>query len=76
MKNYLFLKETTKSIILFNYTQVVTRSSQTLDYFFTRNPSRKALVNLKYSRIELACIHSGKKLYLRQVEKDQTPGIK
>jgi hypothetical protein len=36
------------------------KSVQTLDYFFKRNPSRKASVNLKYSRIELACIHGGK----------------
>jgi len=45
----------------YNFIQLYTRTSQTLDYFFKRNPSRKASVNLKYSRIELACIHGGKK---------------
>ena len=60
----------------YNFIQLYTRTSQTLDYFLKRNPSRKVLVNLKYSRIELACIHGGKKLFPRQVEKDQTPGIR
>ena len=41
--------------------QFLSRTSQALDYFLKRNPSRKASVNLKYSRIELACIHGGKK---------------
>ena len=45
----------------YNFIQLYTRTSQTLDYFFKRNPSRKASVNLKYSRIELACIHGGTK---------------
>jgi hypothetical protein len=58
----------------YNFIQLYTRTSQTLDYFFKRNPSRKASVNLKYSRIELACIHGGKKICFR--EKDQTPGIR
>ena len=39
----------------YNFIQLYTRTSQTLDYFTKRNPSRKASVNLKYSRIELAC---------------------
>jgi hypothetical protein len=46
----------------FKSTVTYTRTSQTLDYFFKRNPSRKASVDLKYSRIELACIHGGKKI--------------
>jgi hypothetical protein len=58
----------------YNFIQLYTRTSQTLDYFFKRNPSRKASVNLKYSRIELACIHGGKKICFR--EKDQTPCIR
>jgi hypothetical protein len=33
----------------YNFIQLYTRTSQTLDYFFKRNPSRKASVNLKYS---------------------------
>ena len=60
----------------YNFIQLYTRTSQTLDYFFKRNPPRKASVNLKYSTIELACIHGGNNLFLRQVEKDQTPGIR